>query len=69
MKTIQKYMIVKIINILDNSNGRNYTLSEPCYQITDMGYNTPDAALSHLHNLKNINFEHYIVVPYWEKNE
>ena len=57
----ERYMIVKIFNILGEVNDTMVT--ESCYQIVDGDYETPDSAYRVKENYIHPN--HYIVVQYW----
>lgn len=41
---IERYMIVRIINILAQTKDDDSMITEPCYKIVDMGYETTDSA-------------------------
>jgi hypothetical protein len=57
----EKYMIVRIVNILAETN--NSTLTESCYQVIDKDYETPDSAYRVKEKYREP--QHYIVVQYW----
>lgn len=55
----ERYMIVRIVNIKEN----DLMLTEPCYQIIDKDYETPDSAYRVKQGYREP--QHYIVVQYW----
>jgi hypothetical protein len=59
----ERYMIVRIINILAEMKDNNSMITEPCYQIVDKDYETPDSAYRAKEKYRES--QHYIVVQYW----
>ena len=58
----EKYMIVKICNIIGEVN--HTMLTESCYIIIDGDYEDPESACREKDTYKYP--EHYIVVKYWK---
>ena len=56
-------MIVRIFNILAEMKDYNSKITEPCYQIVDKDYETPDSAYRVKQKYREP--QHYIVVQYW----
>ncbi len=56
-------MIVRIVNILAEMKENDFMITEPCYQIIDKDYETPDSA----YRVKETYREpkNYIIVQYW----
>lgn len=58
----ERFMIVRIVNIIkENKDG--LMITEPCYQIVDKDYETPDSAYRVKEKCREP--QHYIVVQYW----
>ena len=58
----EKYMIVRIVNILAEMKDGSM-LTESCYQIVGMDYETPDSAFRVKEKYREP--KHYIIVQYW----
>ena len=59
----ERYMIVRIVNILAEMKDNNRMLTESCYQIVDKDYETADSAYREKETYREP--QHYIVVKYW----
>lgn len=59
----EKYMIVRIINILAEMRDNSSMVTEPCYHIMDTDYDTPDSAYKVKQKYREPH--HYIIVKYW----
>lgn len=59
----ERYMIIRILSIVAELKDNEQLITEPCYQIVDKDYETPESA----YNVKQKHRypEHYIVVQYW----
>jgi hypothetical protein len=60
----EKYMIVRIVNIIAQSKDDNSMITEPCYQIVDKDYESPDSACRAKQKYREP--QNYIVVQYWQ---
>jgi hypothetical protein len=59
----EKYMIVRILNILSQMKSDDSLITEPCYVIVDKDYETPDSAWRVKEKYREPH--HYIVVKYY----
>jgi len=60
----EKYMIVRIVNIVAQLKDSNSMITEPCYQIVDKDYESPDSAYREKQKYREP--QNYIVVQYWQ---
>jgi len=60
----EKYMIVRIVNIVAQLKDDNSMVTEPCYQIVDKDYESPDSAYREKQKYREP--QNYIVVQYWQ---
>jgi hypothetical protein len=60
----EKYMIVRIANIVVQSINEDSMITEPCYQIVDKDYESPDSAYREKQKYREP--QNYIVVQYWQ---
>lgn len=59
----ERYMIVRRVNILAENKDDDSIIMEPCYQVIDTDYETPESAYKIKQTYRYP--QHYIVVKYW----
>ncbi len=59
----ERYTIVRIVNILAEDKNDGSIISEPCYQVIDTDYETPESAYKVKQTYRYP--QHYIITKYW----
>ena len=59
----ERYMLIRILSIVAELKDNDELITEPCYQIVDKDYETPESAYNAKQKYRYP--EHYIVVQYW----
>lgn len=59
----EKYMIVRVVNILSQDKHNNSMITEDCYKIIDKDYDTAESAYRGKEKYREP--QNYIVVQYW----